>query len=83
MKEMTKPKVGEIFALKPANTGKNIPIIRYKEVIIRVSTKETEVKPMIKTINSCNEILILSPRGKENMPTTHSMANITAFLTIL
>ena len=80
---MTNPKVGLILALNPAYTGMNNPITKYKEVIIKESIKETEVKPIIKTIKSCNETLILSPNGKENIPMTHSKASITAFLVIL
>ena len=79
-KEITKPNVGETPALKPAYTGINNPINKYKEVMINVSIKETEVKPIMKTINSCNETLILAPNGSENMPTMHSIASIIAFL---
>jgi len=79
-KEITKPNVGEILALNPAYTGTNNPITKYKEVIIKVSINETEVKPIIKTINSCNETLTLVPKGIENIPTIHMSASMIAFL---
>lgn len=79
-KEMTKPNVGETFALNPAYTGMNNPITKYKEVMIKVSINETEVRPIIKTINSCSDTLIFGPKGNENIPTMHSNASIIAFL---
>ena len=79
-KEITKPNVGETPALNPAYTGINNPITKYKEVIINVSINETEVKPIIKTIKSCNETLIFVPKGIENIPIMHSNASIIAFL---
>ena len=81
-KEITKPNVGETPALNPAYTGMNNPITKYKEVIINVSIKETEVRPIIKTINNCNETLILVPKGIENIPTMHISASMIAFLVI-
>lgn len=79
-KEITKPNVGETPALNPAYTGINNPITKYKEVIINVSINEAEVKPIIKTINNCNETLIFVPNGIENIPIMHNRASIIAFL---
>ena len=73
-KEMTKPKVGLIPALNPAYIGRNKPNKTYRPVMISPSTKDEMVSPIINTIKSCKETLMLSPKGKANIPITQSMA---------
>ena len=73
-KEITKPKVGVIPDLKPAYIGRNKPNNTYKPVMISPSTKLETVKPIIKTIRSCNETLMLSPNGRANIPIIQSRA---------
>ena len=79
---MTKPNVGDIPALNPAYIGINNPKARYKPVTIIPSITDDAVKPIINTINSCSETLMLSPKGSENMPIVHNNASMMAFLVI-
>ena len=72
--DKTKPKVGVIPALKPAYIGKNKPNKTYNPIMINPSTKEETVKPIMKTIKSCNDTLMLSPNGRANIPMIQSRA---------
>ena len=81
--DKTKPKVGLIPTWNPAYIGRTKPKRTYKPVTIRESTKEEAVNPIIKTIKSCKETLMLSPKGKANIPMTHNRASNMAFLVIL
>ena len=79
----TKPNVGVIPEWNPAYIGRNKPKRTYKPVTIKESTKEATVNPIIKTIKSCKETLMLSPKGMANMPIAHNKARYIAFLVIL
>ena len=81
--DKTKPNVGVIPEWNPAYIGRNKPNNTYRPVTISESTKEVTVSPIIKTIKSCNETLMLSPKGMANMPIAHNRARNMAFLVIL
>ena len=81
--DKTKPNVGVIPEWNPAYIGRNKPKRTYKPVTIKESTKEVTVNPIIKTIKSCKETLMLSPKGRANIPIAHNNARYIAFLVIL
>ena len=51
--------------------------------MIKESNTLVAVNPIIKTIKSCTETLMLSPKGIANIPITHNRASKRAFLVIL